>query len=251
MTFIVPAFLLGLFGSAHCVTMCGGIASALSGGLVQLGREPRPVRSTMGYNVGRVAAYVALGALVGAMGRAADFVPYFGAARLALRFVAGAMLVGAGLWVAGAWSRFSIVERAGAPIWRRVQPTAARLLGSRSPVAALGVGALWGLMPCGLVYAAFGLALASGAVASGALVMAAFGLGTAPAMIATGLASARVVPALRGRDWIRRSAGALVVVFGLVDVASATDALRHPVPVCCQHHHQLKSGNAGPGFAIK
>ena len=92
-------------------------------------------------------------------------------------------------------------------------------------------------MPCGLVYAAFGLALASGAVAHGALVMAAFGLGTAPAMIATGLASARIVPALRGREWIRRAAGVLVVVFGLVDVASATDALRHPVPVCCQHHH--------------
>ena len=237
MTFIVPAFLLGLFGSAHCVMMCGGIASALSGSLVQIGRRPKPMRSTLGYNVGRVAAYVMLGALVGAIGRAVDFVPWFGAARIALRFVAGAMLVGAGLWVAGAWNRFSIVERIGAPIWQRVRPTASRLLGSRSPLAAIGVGALWGLMPCGLVYAAFGLALASGSVASGALVMAAFGAGTAPAMIATGLASARIVPALRGREWIRRAAGVLVVVFGLVDVASATEALRHPVPVCCQHHH--------------
>jgi len=237
MTFIVPAFLLGLFGSAHCVIMCGGIASALSGSLVQIGREPKPARSTLGYNVGRIAAYVMLGALVGAIGRAVDFVPWLGAARIALRFVAGAMLVGAGLWVAGAWNRFSKVERLGAPIWRRVRPFAARLLGSHHAFAAIGVGALWGLMPCGLVYAAFGLALASGTSSSGAGVMLAFGLGTAPAMIATGLASARIVPALRGREWIRRAAGALVLVFGLVDVASATDALRHPVPTCCQHHH--------------
>jgi sulfite exporter TauE/SafE len=237
MTFIVPAFLLGLFGSAHCVMMCGGIASALSGSLVQLGRKPKPTRSTLGYNVGRIASYVLLGALVGAIGRAVDFVPWFGAARIALRFVAGAMLVGAGLWVAGAWNRFSVVERIGAPVWRRVQPFASRLVGSPGALASVGVGALWGLMPCGLVYAAFGLALASGTIGSGAMVMAAFGLGTAPAMIATGLASARIVPALRGREWIRRAAGVLVVVFGLVDVASATDALRHPVPVCCQHHH--------------
>jgi len=237
MSFLIPAFLLGLFGSAHCVMMCGGIASALSGSLVQIGHKAKPTRSTLGYNVGRIASYVLLGALVGAIGRAVDFVPWFGAARIALRFVAGAMLVGAGLWVAGAWSRFSIVERIGAPIWRRVQPIAARLVGSRNALHSIGVGALWGLMPCGLVYAAFGLALASGTIASGALVMAAFGVGTAPAMIATGVASARIVPALRGHEWIRRTAGALVVVFGLVDVASATDALRHPVPVCCQHHH--------------
>jgi hypothetical protein len=236
-TFIVPAFLLGLFGSAHCVMMCGGIASALSGGLVRIGRKPKPMRSTLGYNVGRIAAYVALGALVGALGRAADFVPYLGAARIALRLVAGAMLVGAGLYVAGAWKRFAYVERIGLPVWRRVQPVAAKLLGSQRPAAAIGVGALWGLMPCGLVYAGFGLALASGSVAQGALVMAAFGLGTAPAMIATGLASARIVPALRSHDWIRRTAGVLVVVFGLVDVASATASLREPTPACCHHHH--------------
>lgn len=238
MSFILPALLLGLFGSAHCVLMCGGIASALSGGLVQLGKRPKPVRSTLGYNVGRIAAYVALGTLVGALGRAVDFVPFFGVARIALRFVAGAMLVGAGLYVAGAWKRFALVERLGAPIWRRVQPSAAKLIDSSSPFAAVGLGALWGLMPCGLVYAAFGLALASGTPAIGALVMAAFGIGTAPAMIATGLASARIAPALRTRAWIRRTAGALVIAFGVIDVASASASLANPTkPKCACHTH--------------
>ena len=239
-SFIVSALLLGLFGSAHCVLMCGGIAGALSGGLVQLGKAPKPVRSTLGYNLGRVASYVALGALVGAVGRAADMIPFFGIARIALRFVAGALLVGAGLYVAGLWSRFALVERLGAPLWRRVQPVASKLVASSSPAAAIGVGALWGLMPCGLVYAGFGLALASGSPALGALVMAAFGLGTVPAMVATGLASARLAPALRTRAWIRRTAGVLVIAFGAIDVASAGASMATPSrPKCACHEHKL------------
>ena len=249
---VIPALLLGLFGSAHCVLMCGGIAGALSSDLVQIGKRTRRA-PTFAYNAGRVAAYVALGAVVGTLGHAVDFIPVLGAARVALRLVAGLLLVGAGLWVAGAFPRFSLVERAGAPIWRRVAPFATRLARSKSTLAALGVGALWGLMPCGLVYAAFGLALASGGAAfelahpafggaatgaaTGALVMAAFGLGTAPAMIATGLASARIAPAVRDRAWVRRTAGALVLAFGLVDVASASASLANPAhPTCACHH---------------
>ena len=236
MTWLVPAFLLGLFGSAHCVLMCGGIATALSSDLVQIGKRTRSA-PTFAYNAGRIAAYVALGALVGTLGRAIDFVPVLGEARLALRLIAGLLLVGAGLWVAGAFPKFSMLERLGAPIWRRVSPIATRLARSRSTLASLGVGALWGLMPCGLVYAAFGLALASGNPAKGALVMLAFGLGTAPAMLAVGLASARVAPAVRARAWIRRTAGALVLAFGLVDVASASASLARPErPTCACHH---------------
>lgn len=108
--------------------------------------------------------------------------------------------------------------------------------------------ALWGLMPCGLVYAAFGLALASGSPLRGALVMAAFGAGTAPAMIATGLASARFAPDVRARAWLRRTAGALVFAFGAIDVASAGASLASPSRPTCACHH-ANAGNAGPGFA--
>jgi sulfite exporter TauE/SafE len=58
-------------------------------------------------------------------------------------------------------------------------PLAARASRSERTAAALAVGALWGLMPCGLVYAAFGLALAAGTPVRGALVIAAFGPGFA------------------------------------------------------------------------
>jgi hypothetical protein len=229
---VVAAFLLGLFGSAHCVAMCGGVAGALSGGLVRIGKRGRPARATFAYNVGRIAAYAALGALVGALGYVADRIPYFGEARIALRLGAGIMLVLAGLYITGALRRYAMIERLGAPIWSRVRPIAIRMHATESTFAKLAVGALWGLMPCGLVYAGFGLALASGSIATGALVMLAFGLGTAPAMITTGLASARIANLLGTRAWMRRAAGALIVLFGLVDVASSVASFTQPAPIC-------------------
>lgn len=251
MSWLVPAFLLGLFGSAHCVIMCGGIAGALSGDLVPLGKK-RSIGASgvrvLAYNAGRVSGYVALGVLVGTIGRAVDFVPVLGSARIILRLAAGLLLVGAGLWVAGAFRRFALIERAGAPLWQRVAPLVTRIARSPSLAAALAVGALWGLMPCGLVYAAFGLALASGSAAKGALVMAAFGFGTAPAMVATGLASARVAPAVRAHAWVRRAAGALVIAFGAIDVASASSALATPAHPACACHGAHASAGAEPGL---
>ena len=45
-----------------------------------------------------------------------------------------------------------------------------------SPLKALGYGALWGWLPCGLVYSALTWAMTSGSSINGALVMLAFAL---------------------------------------------------------------------------
>lgn len=49
------------------------------------------------------------------------------------------------------------------------------------------VGALNGLLPCGLVYFALAGAIASGSILYGAVYMALFGIGTIPMMLATSL----------------------------------------------------------------
>ena len=49
------------------------------------------------------------------------------------------------------------------------------------------LGALWGWLPCGLVYSVLLTALASGSAPRGALIMLAFGLGTLPNLLAIGL----------------------------------------------------------------
>jgi hypothetical protein len=101
------------------------------------------------------------------------------------------------------------LERLGAPLWRRVQPLAARAFNAN----AFAGGMLWGLIPCGLVYGALGGAALAGGPARGALAMAAFGLGTLPWLLAAGVAAARL------RSWIHRrpvraATGSLVIAYG-------------------------------------
>jgi len=55
------------------------------------------------------------------------------------------------------------------------------------------LGALNGLLPCGLVYVALAGAVSRGSLAAGILFMALFGLGTMPTMLAVSL-SGRILP---------------------------------------------------------
>jgi sulfite exporter TauE/SafE len=57
----------------------------------------------------------------------------------------------------------------------------------RSLAGALAVGAVWGWLPCGLVYSASISALASGSAWHGAGLMLAFGLGTLPNLLLMGV----------------------------------------------------------------
>jgi sulfite exporter TauE/SafE len=82
----------------------------------------------------------------------------------------------------------------------------------------MAAGALWGWVPCGLVYSMLALAAASGGAAAGALVMVAFGLGTLPNLLAAGLAAQRVL-AIRRQPWVRRCAGVLIVALGVIGLA--------------------------------
>ena len=83
----------------------------------------------------------------------------------------------------------------------------------RSAGSTFLLGALWGWMPCGLVYGMLLVAVATAEPTGGAAFMAAFGLGTAPAMIATGALASRF-RALSGDSRFRRIAGLLVVALG-------------------------------------
>ena len=85
------------------------------------------------------------------------------------------------------------------------------LLPPQTPLRALAVGALWGWLPCGLVYAQLTVAAASGGALTGALVMASFGLGT---VLALSVLSTLLHSIGLGR-LPRQASGALLLVFGL------------------------------------
>jgi len=206
---LVSAVILGLLGGGHCLGMCGGLMSALTLAIPPEQRARR-WRLLLAYNLGRVLSYAAAGLLTGLAGWAVASSP----AATVLRVVAGLLLISMGLYLAGWWSGLTRIESLGRGLWRFIQPIANRLLPVSSLPRALLLGALWGWLPCGLVYSTLLWAASRGNALDSALLMLAFGLGTWPVLLATGLAAERVTALLRKRR-VRQGGGLLVMLFGL------------------------------------
>src|SRR5690606_9182129 len=107
---------------------------------------------------------------------------------------------------------------------------------TKRPLHTTVLGAVWGFVPCGLVYAALVVAATSGSALSGALTMLAFGAGTLPVMVA-------VASVARGVARFRRPAGVLVLTLGLhhtvLAFAAFDPSLTGGAPAC---HHEVEGG---------
>ncbi|MEF8833833.1 MAG: sulfite exporter TauE/SafE family protein [Halofilum sp. (in: g-proteobacteria)] len=212
---LTAAFVAGLAGSAHCMGMCGGIVASL--GLGTAGERAGPLQSlgyALLYNGGRIASYTIAGIIVGSIGMLAGGSLQAPGTGLVLRAITGLVLVAIGLQVAFGLRLLQPIERLGFRLWARIAPLARSLMARRGALAAVGLGALWGWLPCGLVYGMLFAALAAGnPIESGGL-MAAFGLGTAPAMVATGAFASRL-GRFTHQPGFRRGAGIVVIGLGL------------------------------------
>lgn len=207
------ALAAGLLGGVHCAGMCGGIVGALSAAA----RGPALPRQ-LAFNGGRVASYVVAGSLAGALGALARLSAPAFAMQLLLFAFANLLMLLLGLHIAG-WGRALLrLEAVGNVLWRRLQPLARRLVPIDTAPRAAAAGALWGWVPCGLVYSMLALALASGDALSGAGVMLAFGLGTLPNLLAAGFAAQKLL-AIRRVPWVRRAAGCAIMAFAVVGFA--------------------------------
>ncbi len=231
---LIPLFLTGVAGSVHCIGMCGGIVSAFAAAparpafpLAVVTLQPALASNaltatarTLSYNGGRIASYMGAGALAGGAGGGvatlAALAPWQGAAY----WLANLLLIAIGLYLMNAWRGLAWLELAGQGLWRRVRPLTARMLPADTPARMLALGALWGWLPCGMVYSVLVVAMLSGSAVQGALVMAAFGLGTLPMLLMLGLAGSGLRQRLQTRA-LRRAAGVLVAGFGLLGVVRA------------------------------
>jgi len=193
---------LGLAGAGHCLGMCGGIAAALN-----LGKKKNP-SITIAYHLGRILSYTLLGALLGFAAGKVEIQAW----TIGLRYVAGFLLVGMGLYVASWWRGMARLERLGAHLWQPVQKFSSQFLPVQHPGQALGLGLCWGLMPCGLIYSSLAWAATAQNTWHSALIMLCFGLGTLPAMLATSFGAGNVQQFLRRRG--------LKVVIALFLIAS-------------------------------
>lgn len=206
---LASALIIGLLGGGHCLGMCGGLMGALTMAIPPEQRARR-LRLLLAYNLGRILSYACAGLLLGLAGWAVARTPFASA----LRVVAGLLLVVMGLYLAGWWSGLTRIEGLGRGLWKHIQPIASRLLPVASVPRALLLGALWGWLPCGLVYSTLLWATSQGSAIDSALLMLAFGLGTLPVLLATGLAAERITALLRKRS-VRVAGGVLVILFGL------------------------------------
>lgn len=217
---ITAALLAGLAGSAHCLGMCGGLASAL--GM----RHRSAATSAMHgaahaslYQFGRIGGYTLAGALCGAAGSTLHTLLDLARIGMTLRIASGVLLLLIALRLLVRWNGLGTLERWGAKFWRHVQPLA-RHVALRSDVqGSLLLGFLWGWLPCGLVYSMLMFAAVSADPMRGALIMAGFGLGTLPAMFASSWFAPQLTRLLNVR-WSRYASGALLLMFGTWMIAA-------------------------------
>lgn len=222
---LVAAFLVGLFGGVHCVGMCGGIVGTLGLGL------PEPVRARplatlpylLMYNAGRILSYTVAGVLMGGIGALATHWLAIREAQLLLQVIAGLFMIAMGLYLGGWWLGLVKLERGGGLVWRRIEPFARRVMPVRGPGQAFVLGALWGWLPCGLVYSVLIWSVASGSALEGGLLMLSFGAGTLPNLLAMGLFAASLSRWLR-RPTARHLAGLTVILLGLLTLGQAIAA---------------------------
>jgi len=207
------AFLIGLLGSTHCLGMCGGISASLSMALpVGKGFRLRQTLLLLAFNAGRIGSYALIAALVALVSTSAA--AQWQSLGLVLRALAGLLLIFMGLSMGQWWQGIRYVERAGAPVWKRLSPLTRKFLPVHNAGQALALGALWGWLPCGLIYSTLGWAALQPTTGSAALTMVFFGLGTLPSMLATGYA-AGWIRGLQNQILFRKLTGALLIAFGL------------------------------------
>ncbi|HEX5788375.1 MAG TPA: sulfite exporter TauE/SafE family protein [Woeseiaceae bacterium] len=204
---LFAALAAGFFGSGHCIGMCGAMVLLLE----RPQDAPGALLRRLVYNAGRLTCYMLLGAVAAAAGLVLTRVAGVATGLFILRMAAALVVVLLAVDLVFGLRTLGFLEAAGARVWRRLSPLAGKLLPATTPARAFGAGFLWGMLPCGLVYAAVALAAGSGSAAAGAVVMAAFWLGTLPALLAAGAMAGRLANFKR-RPGIRRAFGVLVLV---------------------------------------
>ncbi|AGC47392.1 hypothetical protein MYSTI_06119 [Myxococcus stipitatus DSM 14675] len=170
LTAAVGALTVGLTGSVHCFLMCGPLACASLPSIPGADRR----RALLAYQGARLGAYALVGGLLGALGGG----------------VARALAVSTRPYLP--WLMIAALVASALDLGKRLPPLPglARLARGLSrwsakfswTVRAGAMGAVTPLLPCGLLYGVFAVALASGSFAGGALVMGAFAVGGLPAL---------------------------------------------------------------------
>ncbi len=227
---LASLFLTGLAGSLHCVGMCGPLLIGFSRAL-GASTGGRDGWSFLYYHAGRLWTYALLGLLVGW----ASAEMRLGAIDLGwqrpLAIGVSVLVIGFGATALGLIPglRLDLSSPGACNQPSRRWPWLATLIHEPRPSARLLLGAVMGLLPCGLVYAALLVAASLPNPLICSLGMLCFGMGTLPALSAVVLGGRLLPPQFRGKG--ARLAAAMLIGIGLFMLARS---LWMPLAV---HHH--------------
>ena len=213
---LTAAFLLGLFASGHCVLMCGGVSGALMLATDGSGHRRPSLPLLLAMQFGRVMSYMLAAALLAGVGASIVQLVDQDAVRWTLRALSAATFALVGMTLLG--RARGIDMGFGRALWPRLAPIARRLLPVRSLPRALGLGAIWGWMPCGFVYSVLLIASLGISPLRSAAVMLLFGLGTMPALIATAYGTAGVLRVF-GQKQLRAAMGSALLAMAALTLA--------------------------------
>jgi len=199
--------LSGFLGSlGHCLGMCGPL-------VVMMGARWRAqgvagIPQQLVYHGARVGVYALLGAVVGGIGSLMGVGGQLSRWASVISLFLGLGVVFFGLGYLG-WLPWGRIEGVASWLSRAISQALRR--GGLGGVVLMG--ALNGLLPCGLVYSALLVAASTGGALRGAAGMLVFGSGTLPALLVFGTGAAALGG--RARQNLMRAAGLLIVVVGL------------------------------------
>jgi sulfite exporter TauE/SafE len=199
--------LSGFLGSlGHCLGMCGPLVVMVGVQLRARGLAGTPYHLL--YHGTRIVVYALLGAIVGGVGSLLGMGSRLSLVAGIVSLLLGLIVVFFGLGYLG-WLPLGRLEKTGD--WMNRAMGRAFQRGGLLGVALLG--ALNGLLPCGLVYSALLIAASIGGSLPGALGMTLFGIGTIPALLVVGMGAGAL--SVRVRQTLTRVAGILIIVAGL------------------------------------
>ncbi|AGN00672.1 hypothetical protein L593_03605 [Salinarchaeum sp. Harcht-Bsk1] len=234
---LVVFFLVGFFGGAHCLGMCGPLVTMYAERFESDGRGPTTsaLRQHLLFNAGRTASYTVIGAFLGLLGGllfdAGALVSAANGVRGVVGIFVGTFIVAAGIgYITRGQPRFTAGSIPGVGgLFATVSGSLhARIDDWAAGPGIVGLGAIHGLLPCPLLYPAFLYAAASGSPIHGGLALAALGLGTVPALFVYGTVLDTASPTVRGR--LHRALGVVFVVAGTIPLAKGLGALGYAVP---------------------
>ena len=160
------AFTIGLFGTLHCIGMCGPIALAIP---MQKNSRWQLVQNSLLYNLGKALTYMILGLFVGLLGEGFVFVGL----QKWLSILTGVFILTAVLFSLNLERKLIALPYFN-QFFFQLKSSLGKLLKKTSKLSIFSTGLLNGLLPCGLVYLALASAISLGDVWSSGLFMLTF-----------------------------------------------------------------------------